>query len=98
MTVLEVECYSAPRHTSVSTHAFTLNWYAGSFLPLVWMDLVNGEAICFGPYFVLVVFFFYGKSAVKFDITCTLPVLLNIRRCARNFVRFFLAYGAPPPF
>ena len=39
--------------------------------------------------------FFYGESAVKFDITCTLPIPLNITRCPRNFVRFCLVYGTP---
>ena len=32
---------------------FILNWYVGSFLSLVLMDLVNGEAMRFGPYLVL---------------------------------------------
>ena len=55
--------------------------------------------MCFGPRFVFGDgFFFYSASAVKFDIAYTLPVPPNIRRCARNFVRFFIVYGAPPPF
>ena len=39
--------------------------------------------------------FLYGASTVKFDITCTLPIPLNIRRCAHNFLCFFLIYRAP---
>ena len=35
--------------------------------------------------------FFYGTSAVKFDITYALPIPPNIRR---NFVLFFIVYGA----
>ena len=66
----------------------------GFFFTLVWMELVNGEAQCVLDHIVFLGRLFYGVSAVKFDITYALPIPPNFTRCAFNFVRFSLVYGA----
>ena len=78
--------YQSPRHL------FTLNWYVGSFLTLVGMDVVNGEAMSLGQ-IVFLGRFFDGTSAVKFDVAYTLPVPQSQTLCTQCGP-IFLFYGA----